>query len=302
MVTLQGSCCADHPYSHLGPAHPSKRYSCAQVEAESVAPALDLWWGIHRPSVAALVESLGISCRAEDAWDAADAMLGTHPGGLTALDAMIGNSPSASPPLRQNQVRQLFLLSCMSSASLASECMPLPSQALTQVLVMHVQTRSYALGCCSANKNTVPSPLRTNIMPSSWSARKLRPRGPLLVHCPDCDLTLTATSGRCDWAGGGWTRTWSAWAAGSTCSPAARRARTCARRTTWSCSGSATSASPSPCTPPRCDVGNTPSFRRREHPTACRRVCSSSSGGELRSTTGHRQLTLGVSWLCITTL
>jgi len=39
-------------------------------------------------------------------WLAADTLIGTHPGGLTALDAMIGNSPSASPPLRQNQVRR----------------------------------------------------------------------------------------------------------------------------------------------------------------------------------------------------
>ena len=70
-----------------------------------MGPALDLWWNIHRPSVAALVESLGISCRAEDAWLVADTLIGTHPGGVTALDAMIGNSPSASPPLRQNQVR-----------------------------------------------------------------------------------------------------------------------------------------------------------------------------------------------------
>ena len=79
--------------------------ACAQVEAETVAPALDLWWGIHRPSVAALVESLSISCRAEDAWEAADALIGTHPGGLLALDAMIGNSLNPSPPLRQNQAR-----------------------------------------------------------------------------------------------------------------------------------------------------------------------------------------------------
>ena len=48
-------------------------------------------------------------------------------------------------------------------------------------------------------------------------------------------------------------RTWSAWAGGSTCLPAARRARTCARRTTWSYSGSAKSASPCHCTLHRCD-------------------------------------------------
>jgi hypothetical protein len=74
-----------------------------------LAPSLDLWWNIHRPSVAALVESLGISCRAEDAWEAADALIGTHPGGLVALDAMIGNTVDVSPQLRQNQV-------CASSA------------------------------------------------------------------------------------------------------------------------------------------------------------------------------------------
>ena len=66
--------------------------------------AEDLWWSIHRPSVAALIESLGISCRAEDAWEAADVLLGSHPGGLVALNAMIGNSVDVSPQLRQNQV------------------------------------------------------------------------------------------------------------------------------------------------------------------------------------------------------
>ena len=75
------------------------------MEAETLAPSLDLWWNIHRPSVAALVESLGISCRAEDAWKVADVLMGTHPGGLVALDAMIGNAVDVSPQLRQNQVR-----------------------------------------------------------------------------------------------------------------------------------------------------------------------------------------------------
>ena len=70
-----------------------------------MAPSLDLWWSIHRPSVAALVESLDISCRAEDAWEVADVLMGTHPGGLVALDAMIGNAVDASPQLRQNQAR-----------------------------------------------------------------------------------------------------------------------------------------------------------------------------------------------------
>ena len=68
------------------------------------------------------MESLAISCRAEDAWLAADTLIGTHPGGLTALDAMIGNSPSASPPLRQNQVRRLLRLVSPNLSSAACGC------------------------------------------------------------------------------------------------------------------------------------------------------------------------------------
>lgn len=95
-----------------------RNWRSRQVEAETVSSVLDLWWDVHRPSVAALVESLSISCRAEDAWEAADALIGTHPGGLMALDAMIGNSLNLSPPLRQNQVRRCNgLFRCTVSAA-----------------------------------------------------------------------------------------------------------------------------------------------------------------------------------------
>ena len=275
------------------------------MDAETLGPALDLWFGIHRPSVAALVESLAISCRAEDVWLAADTLIGTHPGGLTALDAMIGNSPSASPPLRQNQVRRQrvsfgFIVignfGLLRADTHPACCHPHTSVPIAtwhaapplQSTVNHrVPPRAPHLDHhCDG---LVPSPLlRTQYVHDTWSvndglARRclsedsrvlLATSTPapenfeaMRLHAwrwpsPVCVLRAR----RCGWAGGGWTRTWSPWAGGSTCSPAARRARTCARRTTWSCSGSAKSASPSRCTPQRCGQG----LSRRSR---CRRSC-----------------------------